>query len=74
MLKYRGNFTPSNIMDVTKELELIDTRNWNKPALKIAAINIILALKAINDYATDTNKNVNELTPGELLENIVQID
>lgn len=61
-------------MDVTKELELIDIRNWKKPVLKIAASNMILALKAINDYAKDTRKNINEITPGELLENIVQMD
>ena len=61
-------------MDVSKELELIDNRNWNKPALKMAAANIILALKAINDYAKDTGKNISEITPGELLDNIVHMD
>ena len=61
-------------MDVTKELELIDARNWKKPALKTAATNIVLALKAITDYAQSANRNLDEITAGELLENIVQVD
>ena len=61
-------------MNITKELELIESRPWNKPALKIAALNIIVALKAISDFADDINKNVNEITAAELLETILQVD
>lgn len=74
MLRYRGKITPINTMNITKELEQIDARIWNKPALKIAAINVIVALKAISDFADDTNKNINEITAAELLENILQMD
>jgi hypothetical protein len=41
MLGFRGKIAPINIMNITKELEQIDARIWNKPALKIAAINVI---------------------------------
>lgn len=61
-------------MDVSKELKIIDDRNWNKPTLKIAATNIILALKAINDYATSTNKDIKDITPKELLDNLLEMD
>lgn len=61
-------------MDITTELELIETRYWNNSALKASAISIVFAYKALIEYATSTNRKVEEISPMELIENIIDCD
>ena len=61
-------------MDITEELELIETRIWNNPALKASAITIIFSMKALTEYADSSSKDIGDISPMELLENIIDVD
>jgi len=61
-------------MDISKEIELIDNRRWNKSALKASATTIIFALKALTEYADSSNKDIGDISPMELLDNIIDLD
>ena len=61
-------------MDISKEIELIKNRSWNKSALKASATSIIFALKALTEYADSSNKDIGEISPTELIENIIDLD
>lgn len=61
-------------MDISTELESIEGRHWNNSALKASAISIVFAYKALIDYATSTNRKVEEIAPSELIENIIDCD
>ena len=61
-------------MDITEELELIETRIWNNPALKSSANMIVFALKALTEYADSCNKEIGDISPIELVENIIELD
>jgi hypothetical protein len=61
-------------MDISKEIELIENREWNKSALKASAATIIFALKALTEYADSTSKGIGDISPTELIENIIDLD
>ena len=61
-------------MDITEELDLIENRIWNNPALKASATTIIFSMKALSEYADSTNKEIEDISPMELLENIIDVD
>lgn len=61
-------------MDISTELESIEGRHWNNSALKASAISIIFAYKALIEYAASTNRKIEEISPSELIENIVDAD
>jgi hypothetical protein len=62
------------LMDISKELELIENRRWNKSTLKASATTIIFALKALTEYAGSSNKDIGDISPMELLHNIIDLD
>lgn len=61
-------------MDITEELEIIENRIWNNPALKASAMTIIFSMKALAEYADSFNKEIEDISPMELVENIIDID
>ena len=61
-------------MDISKEIELIESRDWTSPELRASATTIIFALKALTEYAEAANKDIGEISPIELLEKIIDLD
>jgi hypothetical protein len=61
-------------MDISKEIELIEKRNWTSPELRASAVTIIFALKALTEYAEASNKDIGDISPMELTENIIDLD
>jgi len=61
-------------MDISKEIELIENRNWTSPELRASATAIIFALKALTEYAEATNKDIGDISPMELLANVIDQD
>jgi len=61
-------------MDISEELELIENRNWTSPELRASATAIVFALKALTEYAEATNKDIGDISPIELTENIINLD
>jgi hypothetical protein len=62
------------LMDISKELAFINKTDWNNPELKASAIAIIFALKALTEYAASSSKGIGEISPMELMENIIDLD
>lgn len=61
-------------MDITEELDYIETRIWKSPVLKASANMIVFALKALTEYADSCNKDIGDISPIELVENIIDMD
>ena len=61
-------------MDIINELEFIEENPWNNPLLGASAKNLLIALKALSEYADAKKIEISEITPQEILKMFVESD
>ena len=58
MLRYRGNFTPVNIMQFQDYLDKINSHNWKDAQLKSALDLAVYINYALIEYGEATGNNI----------------